>query len=144
MNIIINNSRILASIFFTLHVLALISVAISELHWAFKIILLFIIVMNLVRQARLHLFRLHPGSITQINLSERGQINIKKAGSSDWMPTEIESTVIWSWILMLKLKELSPDARSLKLLIAVDAVSKEEFRQISVWANQMMPAEAKN
>lgn len=60
------------------------------------------------------------------------------------MPTEIESTVIWSWILMLKLKELSPDARSLKLLIAVDAVSKEEFRQISVWANQMMPAEAKN
>lgn len=137
MNIKINNSSFLGLIFYLLHGLAIFSVVISRLYWLITILLLAIIVLSLLRQTRLHSTREHPGSIRQIKLGNKNWLKVKKTGSPDWISTEVESMTLWPRILMLKLKEISPTARTLNLLVMDDAVSREEFRQICAWANQV-------
>ncbi len=139
MIIILNKSRLLTILFVILYGLALLSVLISGIHLVLKALLLLTIIISLVDQARRHLTGAHKDSLVQLKLTGENVIKVRKAGNPDWLVAEITSSVIWPWILILKLKELSPQARKLKLLITRDAVSEEEFRQISQWISQAMP-----
>lgn len=142
MNIILNKSKILTIIFLIFYLLALLSVLISGFHLAFKALLLLAILASLADQSRRYLLRTHKESLVQLKLADNGVIKVRKAGNPDWLATEVTSSVIWPWILMLKLKELSPQARNLKLLITRDTVSHSEFRQISQWINLAVPTQA--
>lgn len=121
------------------YLLALLSVLISGIHLILKTLLLLAILASLADQARRYLLRTHKDSLVQLKLADNEVIKVRTFANADWLATEITSSVVWSWILMLKLKELGPQARNFKLLITRDAVSKEEFRQISLWVNQAMP-----
>jgi len=124
-----------------LHVLALMSVLIAGIHFAAKALLVLIIIINLVTQARRYLFLTHKNSLTRLKLADNGIIRVSKANSLEWQPAELKSSVIWPWILMFRLTALSADAQTFNLLIARDAVSREAFRKISQWAGQPSPAE---
>lgn len=119
-----------------LYGLALLSVLISDVQLLVKVLLLILVSIGMVGQMRRHLFRSHKESLIQLKLAEHNTLQVMTADCSEWLATEVESSVIWPWILMLKLQTLSPQARTLKLLLARDAVSTEEFRQISRWVNQ--------
>ncbi len=136
---IVNKSRILAIVLLVFYLLALLSVLISGIHLIFKTLLLLAILASLADQVRRYLLRTHKDSLVQLKLADNEVIKVRTFDNADWLATEMTSSVVWPWILMLKLKELGPQARNFKLLIARDAVSREEFRQISLWVNQAMP-----
>lgn len=104
------------------------------------LMLLTIIGLNLWQLINIHLTRKHPASIRQVNLENKNMLKVKKAGDHDWVLAEIENTTILPGMLMLKLKESGPANQTLSLLVANDAVSTDEFRQICAWANQCKSA----
>jgi hypothetical protein len=132
----INKSFNLGLVLSGLHGLAAFSVMISGLHWVIVMVLVSIIVLNSVHQARLHVTRSHANSIQQLNTGSSGLLKIKLGIHRDWVATEVESVTIWPGLIMLKLTALHPVINSQNLLIVSDALVSDEFRHMSAWANQ--------
>ncbi len=129
-NLILNIkvSHLLAGIFFTLHLGAMVLVAVIPVGWPLRLILWALLGWNLYYSLITHAWRSGPLAIQAIELDNEGVASVLLAGSEIWQPARIASHFVHPWLTLMSLR-LESRRWPVNLAIAADAVEPEPFRR---------------
>lgn len=129
-NLILNIkvSRLLAGIFWVIHLGGMVLAAITPMVWPVRLGLWVALGWSLYYSLAIHAWRSGRYAITAIELDNEGVASVRFAGNEVWQPARITSRFVHPWLTLMTLRQ---EGRRwpLKLAIAADAVEPEPFRR---------------
>lgn len=129
-NLILNIkvSRLLAGIFFVVHLGAMILAAVIPTGWPMCLVLWGLLGWSLYYSMITHAWRTGSLAVQAIELDNEGVASVRLAGSETWQPARITSHFVHPWLTLMSLR-LESRRWPVNLVIAADAVEPEPFRR---------------